>query len=165
MTLAIVAGIVLFFGIVAVVVGLKLREQAELAANTHAGLAYLGGFVLRYTWRGSVDAAALRAALELALVKLQRVWPAERLNAVLGNVHIAVMAQPTWVNAAGVKVAGEAFPGVCAVTVGSDLKALAHELAHLMESGMGRIPKEDHAAWGPSGIQAAVDAYEAELSK
>lgn len=165
MTPAIVIGIVVVLAIVAVVVGLELRKQAERTARTHVGLAHLGGFVIRYTWvgPGGID-IELRRALELALMKLQRVWPAERLNAVLCNVHIAVMEQPTWLNGSGVKVAGEAIPSVCAVAVGSDLKALAHELAHLMESGLARIiVDESHAGWTAQGIQAAVDAYEAEL--
>lgn len=165
MTIGIVLGIVAAFVGIAIAVGAKLTKSLQQAALTRAGVARVGNIALRYTWmHGTVLELELREALTLALAHLAKVWPPEKLYTVLDNVHINVAPGPRWKNALGDTVAGEAFPGVSTVVIGNDLAALAHELAHLMESGLGRAPvNEGHINWVERGIRAAVDAYEAEL--
>lgn len=165
MTIGIALGIVVVFVGIAVGVGIKFSKALQQAALTRAGVAAVGNIALRYTWtHGTVLELELRQAMTLALGNLAKVWGPERLYAVLDNVHVSVAPGPIWKSALGELVAGEAFPGVSTVVIGNDLAALAHELAHLMESGLGRAPvNEAHVGWKERGIFAAIDGYTAEL--
>lgn len=111
------------------------------------------------------DMDTLRERLIMAVGALRQVWPTMQLYTLLDGVHVEVMASPSWVDAAsGRTVAGLAIPSQKTVVVGNDFAALAHEFAHVMEAGPGRLPPpEDHRPWATNGIQAAIDSYEAQL--
>lgn len=76
-----------------------------------------------------------------------------------GPVKIFVMPEKSWLDGAGVKVAGVQIDNV--LEVGPDLAALCHEYAHLLEDRIDQKVDDAHAGWAANGIQAAINGFDA----
>jgi hypothetical protein len=85
----------------------------------------------------------------------------------ISKLKIYVRDTPTW-NDGGRKVAGMLNGNV--ITVGSDLAALCHELAHFLRRKLDGVDlqaadalplaeQHEHLFWQTNGIQAAIDNY------
>ena len=100
-------------------------------------------------------------ALTLAVSKLRPVWPLTATTLVAHNTKFIVQPVPEWTDIWGRKIAGSSSGQV--VTVGSDLAALCHELAHRCEWELDGRTDDAHVSWTSRGIHAAIDQYAAEL--
>lgn len=162
MLIGILVGIVVAaLASVAVVGAVRSVKQA---AQQMVLVVQVRGLAFRFTyWKDSVDATKLRLALNLAIEKLISVWVLADLYKLLDGLQVNVVKGKSWVDAySGRAVAGSAAPSTKTIAVAEDLNALAHELAHVMEAGAGRIATEDHAKWQENGIAKAVESYEQE---
>ena len=89
-------------------------------------------------------------------------WTQGQVDSVLATLHVIVVQADSWVDpASGVRIAGYSD---FSLTVGRDLSALCHELAHLCESTIDRIVDETHSRWASDGTHAAIGRYEAWLA-
>lgn len=109
-----------------------------------------------------LDTDKLIAALAKAKVCLCAVWDPARIQAVTRDLKIYVHAEKVWIDGWGRKVAGISTGD--AVEVGSDLSALCHELAHVLQRRLDNRVEEGHVGWMANGIEAAVSAYLAWLA-
>ena len=152
--IAALTGVAVFFSV----------RSARAASQQLVLVVTVRGLAFRFTyWKDSIDSAKLRLALNLAVEKLTAVWALADLYKLLDGVHVNVARGKYWTDPySGRNVAGSAVPSTKSVAVAEDLAALAHELAHVMEAGPGRIAVEDHAKWQENGIAAAVESYERE---
>ena len=116
---------------------------------------------VRYHANEGFNPAQLDSAITLAIAKLRPVWPTTVTTLIAVNTKFIVNVVPEWTDIWGRRVAGESLGDT--VTVGSDLAALCHELAHRCEWELDKKTDDSHASWGSRGIFAAVDAYAAEL--
>lgn len=163
MTLAIALGIAaVFVGIFGVIAyqlwkTFKVNEQMRVVTVYVQKLA----FHIEYT-NGAVDGEKLKAHATKAIECLAAVWPVQQQVQLIDGLHVDVMPVKDWMDPSSTrKVAGLSFPSLRAVQVGSDLRALAHEMAHIMEAGMGRLsPAVEHEGWVEKGIFAALQVYE-----
>lgn len=109
----------------------------------------------------------LDEALTLAAFVLAKydVYSRATIEAALYDLRIFVVFTPTWENSAKIKVAGETRDPHT-IYVGSDLKALCHELRHVvlwLEMG---DPNENHLGWSnDAGFINAINEFEAEVVK
>ena len=103
----------------------------------------------------------LDAALTLAVSKLRPIWPIAVTTLVAHNTKFIVQPVPAWVDIWGRKIAGSSSGSI--VTLGFDLAALCHELAHRCEWELEGRTADAHASWTSRGIHAANDAFAAEL--
>lgn len=116
-------------------------------------------FYVKVLGRGPVEPVV--SALTHACNALRAVWPDDQLHALLDGTFVIVMPSERWYQiTSGRNVAGECIPGQQTINIGSDYAALAHELAHMMEAGPGRLPvNENHEGWSKNGIEAAIQSY------
>lgn len=103
---------------------------------------------------------SLTASIHRAMPPLREVWDPNCVNTSLRGTVIGIEPTPTF-ESWGIQVAGtsEIWP-YPQMHLGSDLRALAHELAHLAEWGCDRTFNREHVGWGERGIYAAVEEYE-----
>lgn len=114
---------------------------------------------------GPMDPARLDAHITLALTCLREHsdFTPQTLQKTAAQTRIIVQRVTSWHSPAhGTSVAG--LSTGMTIHVGSDLAALAHELAHECEFTEGGAGAQDftHATWSARGIQRAVDVYERE---
>jgi hypothetical protein len=96
-------------------------------------------------------------------------WGAEYADSKLRELNVTVHATPTW-RAYGAEVAGLAWPPHQSIEVGSDLAALAHEMAETVfwewPARPAGLPDFHSVDWpGLARVQSAVDSYGAILAE
>ena len=167
MTPSIIFSIVSVFGIIAVVVGVYMLRAVKSAAAQKTDIAYVRSLAVRFSYREGLDPAIMCVAMTEALGAIAHVWPVVEISAVLDGVYINVLNVDSWTEPITRRnVAGLAVAGTNSVVVDCKLRALAHELAHLMEAGRGRLPPRiEHDDWEERGIYAAINGYEVWLEK
>jgi hypothetical protein len=164
--LTIVAGVASVIVLCLTVVGIYLWRTLAQEEQRRVVTVFYMGIPFRFTYWHGIDESKLKERLLLALGALSAVWSTTNMYALLDGVHINVMPSTTWSDSfTGRTIAGQSLPSGKTVVVGSDYAALAHELAHVIEAGPGRLGFEDHASWARNGIQAAVDKYEGQLKR
>ena len=111
-----------------------------------------------------VTPANVGRALELALEALADLgpWDAARLQVVAAPLDVYVMGADVWTDGWGRRVAGAQVGRT--LTVGKNLAALAHELAHLAEAVLEGAVDERHLGWEARGIRAAEADYQRRLA-
>ena len=106
---------------------------------------------------GDEDLRRVEAAYTTAVRALTAVWPAAAEWA--GETRLVVHPEPGWCPAEGRCLSGLTWVDLGLIEVGSDLAALAHELAHLLQWRIDRRTDPEHLNWEALGINAAVGAY------
>lgn len=162
MTPVILGAIIILFAVVVAIAVTATVRSAQAAAHQRVGIAYVKGLATRFTYREDLDPLMMEAAMTTALNLLSRIWPPVEINAILDGVFVNVLDVDDWVEPITRRnVAGVATPGTNSVTVDRKLKALAHELAHVLEAGRGRIvPRVEHDNWDERGIYNVLGEYE-----
>jgi hypothetical protein len=162
----IIAAVTSFIVLCLAVVGVYWWHSKAREDQRRVVTVFYMGIPFRFTYWHGLDENKLKECLLLAIGALNAVWSTTNMYALLDGVHVNVMTSPTWSDPfTGRTIAGQSLPSSKTVVVGSDYAALAHELAHVIEAGPGRLGFEDHASWASSGIQAAVDKYEGQLKR
>ena len=148
----------LIFGIVLVVLTLVGVTVALIVTWSRGRIAWkTGPYGVQWTGPEGFDVNRLAVAMDRALDTLSAVWPREKVLLALAASKVIVNPEPAWVDIWGRKVGGLTVGDI--VFVGSDLAALAHELAHRCEYVLEGKVDEDHALWLSRGIFAALDKY------
>lgn len=135
-----------------------------LAAYRRSRVEWLGVPHRPYRWHSiegsTVKAEQVGAAVDAALLALHPCFAPTTLMRAAERVHVSVQRVAAWHSPQhGVEVAGITAGYV--LVVGSDLASLCHELAHLCEELEGQGHDTAHGTWGPRGIDAACDKYDA----
>lgn len=162
MTPVILGAIIILFAVTIAIAVTATVRSVQAAAHQRVGIAYVQGLATRFSYREDLDPLLMEAAMTTALNLLTRIWSPVIINAVLDGVFVNVLDVDDWVEPITRRtVAGVATPGTNSVTVDRKLKALAHELAHVLEAGRGRIvPRIEHDNWEERGIYNVIGEYE-----
>ena len=115
---------------------------------------------------GVVNEALLASAVTHAVDELSAfgVWRRCEIEAtVLRGVRVCVRPEVRWLDQGGQMVAGLTIKESRTLVVGTDLAALCHELAHLVQWDIERREEFGHETWTVRGITSAVDAWQAWL--
>lgn len=152
------AQVIFIVGLVLAIAGAAVLLVARFKAATTVDWRPLGLDQVQVSTPPGLDTDRLVAALAKAKVCLCSVWDAARVQAALADVKIRVEPEPAWF-VGGSKVAGVADPDAGVVTVGRDLSALCHELAHVAQWRIDRRREDAHVGWVANGIEAATGVY------
>lgn len=162
MTPVILGAIIILFAVAIAIAVTATVRSVQAAAHQRTGIAYVKGLATRFTFRENLDPLLMEAAMTTALNLLSRIWPPVEINAILDGVFVNVLNIEAWDEPiTRRRVAGLALPGTNSVVVDKHLKALAHELAHVLEAGRGRLaPRIEHDNWDERGIYNVLGEYE-----
>lgn len=152
--------IVNFFAAVGVAIFLTLRKRREQEQAFDELFNPVAGAGVPVRAAGAVP-TDLGTAFNNALAALAgNPWPLDVLKAHLTGLRIAVRPEASWVDCADRRVAGLAYPGTKTIEVGSDLAALAHEMAEIVYTEL--TGQEDFQArtWeGREALEQGIARY------
>lgn len=150
--------------VVAVILGIiswRLLSTLRALEKQRAGVAYVRGIAMRFTFWEGTDPVRLQHAVQNACSVLCDIWAPWVIVELLDGVHINVLNVEAWTDGTQQRVAGVASAGTLTVSVDKSLKSLAHELAHIVEAGRGRVPPRiEHDGWTERGIYGALARYD-----